>query len=75
MGFPVPNQLVYERLEPSCQTKVSSTAMSFRPIHVSALIMPVTRSSSVESVIVARSAPRSPQAVMASSKVAVSEET
>merc|ERR1719394_131570 len=34
--------------------------MSFRPIHVSALIMPVTRSSSVESVIVARSAPRSP---------------
>ena len=36
---------------------------------------PVTRSSSVESVMVARSAPSAPHAVIASSKVAVSEET
>ena len=75
IGLPVPNQLVYEALEPSCQTKVSSTAMSFRPIQVSSLMRPVTRSSSVESVMVARSALSAPHAVIASSKVAVSEET
>ena len=76
IGFPLPNQLVYDAVDPSCQTKVSSTAMSFNPIQVSELPMRDVRAScSVESLMVARTAPRDSHAVTLSAWVAVSVET